>query len=242
MRRWTIDLVALASTAIAVGSTVIPIALGTSPQASPWFIPLTLLAVPLVVGIGLHTLNTTQRAIDLAFIGLVAAIGTGLRLVTGGLVPVELVFSVLIAAGAARGRQFGFIAGASTIALSAILSAGIGPWLPFQLVGAAMTGYFAGVICSQFPRRFLMAAVGVVVGFGYGALLDLWSWSLTVGEESSLSADPHLSLGINLQRFMTFHVSTSLGWDALRAAVTAVTLLLVGTQLVSALAAPAESK
>ena len=52
-------------------------------------------------------------------------------------------------AGRVFGPGFGFVLGATSLFASALLTGGVGPWLPFQMLGAAWVGLGAGLL----PRR-----------------------------------------------------------------------------------------
>ena len=61
----------------------------------------------------------------------------------------ELVFFLLILAGRVFGPGFGFALGCTSLFASALLTAGVGPWLPFQMMVSAWVGMGAGLL----PRR-----------------------------------------------------------------------------------------
>ena len=88
------------------------------------------------------------------------------------------------------GRGFGFVLGAVTLFASALLTGGVGPWLPFQMLGAAWVGFGAGCLPPA-PRpargRGCVAAYGAFAGIAYGFLLNLWFWPFTGGLASGLS-------------------------------------------------------
>ena len=48
--------------------------------------------------------------------------------------------------GRVFGRGFGFVLGALTIFASSLITGGVGPWLPFQMLGAAWMGFGAGCL------------------------------------------------------------------------------------------------
>ena len=53
---------------------------------------------------------------------------------------------MLVLGGRVFGRGFGFVLGAVTLFVGALLTGGVGPWLPFQMLGAAWVGFFAGCL------------------------------------------------------------------------------------------------
>ena len=75
-----------------------------------------------------------------------------------GVAGFEPVFFLLIPSGRVFGRGFGFVLGAVTIAASALITGGIGPWLPFQMFGAAWMGFGAGCLPAARGRAELITA------------------------------------------------------------------------------------
>ena len=110
---------------------------------APWvFIAL----VPLLVAILLSEL--ADGALDakaVAMLGVLVACGAVLRAPTTGVTGFTGVFFLLIPGGRVFGRGFGFVQGALTMFASALLTGGVGPWLPFQMLCTAWVGFFAGV-------------------------------------------------------------------------------------------------
>ncbi|MFM7070025.1 MAG: ECF transporter S component, partial [Actinomycetes bacterium] len=149
----------------------------------------------------------------------------------------EAVFFLLIPAGRVLGRRFGFVLGATTLVASALLTGGVGPWLPFQMLAAAWIGYGAGCLPRASGRSevAMLAAYGVVVALAYGLLLDMWFWPFALNDASSVAFIAGDPVAENLQRFWIFHLSTSLGWDIPRAVTNAVLMLLAGPAVLAAL-------
>ena len=81
---------------------------------------------------------------SVAVLGVLAAVGAALRPLGGGAAGFEPVFFLLVLAGRALGRGFGFVLGSVTLFASALLTAGVGPWLPFQMLAAGV---------GRLPRR-----------------------------------------------------------------------------------------
>ena len=201
---------------------------------APWiFVALLPLLLAIVVA------EIADGAIDakaVALLGVLAACGCALRL-PGGITGFEPLFFLLIPAGRVLGRGFGFVLGALTIFASALVTGGVGPWLPFQMFGAAWIGFFAGCLPPATGRRELglLAAYGVVASLAYGLLLDFWFWPVTsTGTQLSFVAGD--SVAANLHRFWGFFLATSLGWDIPRAVTTAVLVFVVGRPVLNALA------
>ena len=82
----------------------------------------------------------------LAILGVLSAVDAILRGVSPGTAGVELTFFMLILAGRVFGPGFGFVLGCTSLFASALLTAGVGPWLPYQMLCAAWVGMGAGLL------------------------------------------------------------------------------------------------
>lgn len=173
----------------------------------------------------------------IAVLGVLAGCGAALRPVTGGATGFTLLFFLLVPAGRVFGRGFGFVLGALTLAASALLTAGAGPWLPFEMIGAAWVGFGAGCLPRASGRReiLLLAAYGAVTGLVYGMLLNLSFWPFATGYPPRIAIVPGGSVAVNLLHWWRFDVTTSLGFDLPRAVGNLVALLLLGRPVLVAL-------
>lgn len=191
------------------------------------------LILPLLVAIVLTAF--AEGGIDskaLAMLGVLSAINAALRPLGAGVAGVETVFFLLVLAGRVFGPAFGFVLGCTSLFASALLTAGVGPWLPFQMLASAWIGLGAGLL----PRRMRGAAeIAMLVGYGivaayvFGILMNLWSWPFTVGYGTALSFVPGAALSENLHRFVVFWGTTSaLGWDTGRAVTNTVAIVVLG--------------
>src|SRR6185312_915031 len=138
------------------------------------------------------------------------------------------------------GPGFGFVLGNVAMFASAALTGGGGPWLPFQMLAAGWIGMFAGVLPRARGRAelVLLAAYGMVASIAYGFVLNLWFWPFgasDIGTGAAVSFVPGAPLAENLRRWLSFSLSTSLGFDIPRGVVTALALLLVGRPVLLAL-------
>ena len=175
----------------------------------------------------------------LAMLGVLSAVNAALRPLSAGTAGIEMVFFLLVLAGRVFGPGFGFVLGCTSLFASALLTAGVGPWLPFQMVAAAWIGLGAGLL----PRRvtggreiLMLAAYGVIAAYGFGMLMNLWFWPLSLGEGTSLSFVPGAALADNLQRFLVFtFVTSTIGWDTGRAVTNALAIVALGPAVLTTL-------
>jgi len=201
---------------------------------APWVF---VLLMPLLLAIVIAEIG--DGAIDskaVALLGVLAACGSALRL-PGGVAGFEPLFFLLIPSGRALGKGFGFVLGALTLFASALLTGGVGPWLPFQMMGAAWVGFFAGCLPRASGRReiALLAAYGCVAGLFYGFLLNLWFWPFGSSAGTQLEFVYGGPLGDNVRRYWGFYLATSLGWDIPRAFGNVVLVCVAGRPVLNAL-------
>lgn len=173
----------------------------------------------------------------LALLGVLSAVGAALRPLGAGTAGVETVFFLLVLGGRVFGPGFGFVLGATTLFASALLTGGVGPWLPFQMVAAAWFGLGAGLLprASGRAELALLAGYAAVASLLYGALLNLSFWPFALGSNTALSFDASRGALDNLHTFLLFDLATSLGWDLGRAITTAVLVVLAGPAVLGAL-------
>lgn len=204
---------------------------GDAPFLFALMVPMLLALVVSEVGDG------ALDAKSVAMLGVLAAAGSALRIVGAGVSGFEAAFFLLIPAGRVFGRHFGFVLGCVTLVVSALLTGGVGPWLPFQMLGAAWIGYGAGCLPRASGRSevWMLAAYGVVVGLAYGLLLNLWFWPWAAGLDPGLSFVAGDPVGANLARYLAFDLATSMGWDLARAATNAVLMVLAGPAVLRSL-------
>ncbi len=209
------------------------------------------LMMTLLLGICLIVLlyEVQGQSVDaklIALLGLLVSINAALRFLEvaipgpGGFSPI---FFLIVLTGYVFGGRFGFLMGSMTILISALLTGGIGPWLPGQMFAAGWVGMSAP-LCrpvvriiggeGRFREVIVLAVFGGVWGFLYGALLNLWSWPYITGP-----ANQYWEQGISwldtLNRYSIYYLVTSLVWDLARAAGNFLFILLFGEPVLRAL-------
>ena len=200
---------------------------GLRPEQAPIVFALVL---PIVLS---EVAGGRMDARTLAMLGVLAAVGTILRPLSAGTAGFELVFFVLILAGRAFGAGFGFALGAITLFTSALITSGVGPWLPYQMLAAGFVGLFAGLLPRVRGRVevVLLAGYGFVSAFAYGWVMDFSFWPFGIGNDTQISFDPALGPVENLHRFVLYNLATSMGWNLGRALTNALLIALVGPAL-----------
>jgi energy-coupling factor transport system substrate-specific component len=194
-----------------------------------------------VAAVVLEVRRGAMNGATVALLGVLGASAGLLRLLDlpgGG----SGIFFLIVLAGAAFGPRFGLLLGLTAMATSAVVTGGVGPWLPFQMLALAWMGAGAGLVgrattalaVGARVEVAVLAAYGWVWGFVFGAIMNLWFWPFTAGE-GDLSWQPGLGLLGTLHRYWSFYVVTSFGWDAAGALANAVLILLTGRALLPSL-------
>jgi energy-coupling factor transport system substrate-specific component len=171
-----------------------------------------------------------------AMLGMLSAVGGALRALGPGAAGLEPSFAVIILGGRVFGRGFGFVLGATTLLTGALITGGVGPWLPFQMMAAGWVGFLAGCLPSARGRTeiALLAGYAALAGLAFGLVMNVWFWPFaSYGPEVSYVAGD--ALGANLTRYAVFYLTTSLLWDLGRSLTTLLVVVLAGTPLLRAL-------
>ncbi|WP_367126521.1 ECF transporter S component [Streptomyces phytohabitans] len=205
---------------------------------APWLFAALL---PLLLAVAVATVaDAGLDAKAVAMLGVLAAAGAALRPLGAGTAGLEPMFFLMVLSGRVLGPGFGFVLGAVSMCASALLTGGVGPWLPFQMLSMGWVSMGAGLLprpdtLRGRPELLLLAAYGAVASVLYGTAMNLQGWTYIAGLGSGVSFVPGDPLGANLSRFLAYVLATSLGWDLPRAALTVVLTLTVGGAVLKAL-------
>lgn len=166
----------------------------------------------------------------IAALGVLTAVNAVLRGVPGP-AGFTLVFILPILCGYVYGPTFGFLLGVFSLAVSAFLGFGVGPWLPYQMFAAGWVGLLSGLLphLERHPRTEAvgLAVWGLLLGFAFGVLMNVYFWPYVFSPtQSEMYWQSGLGLGETLRRYVVFYAFTSLWWDLPRAAGNFVLLLL----------------
>jgi energy-coupling factor transport system substrate-specific component len=216
------------------------------------------LLLALLVGLCLAVLllEVQSQAVNtktIALLGVLVAINATLRFAEnampgpGGFSPI---FLLIVLTGYVYGGRFGFLMGALTLLVSALLTGGVGPWLPYQMFTAGWVGMSAplcrGVVRglrAMHPRLahvnqqlevVILALFGGGWGLAYGAIMNIWFWPFALGDPT-LYWQPGVGPAATLQRYALFYVVTSLLWDGLRSVGNLLLIGLLGAPVLRSL-------
>ena len=174
-----------------------------------------------------------------ATLGVLTAVNAVLRAVPG---PAGFsgIFFMPVLVGYVYGPTFGFLLGALSLLVSALIGGGIGPWLPYQMFASGWVGLTSGWLPNlRHWRRVevaILAAWGLLWGLVFGAIMNLWFWPyiFAPGQEG-MYWQPGIGLAEALKRYAAFYALTSLWWDLGRAGGNALLLLFFAAPVVKLL-------
>ncbi|MEW2397124.1 ECF transporter S component [Streptomyces sp. NPDC046862] len=207
-------------------------------QDAPWLFAGLLVLLVAVVAATISESGLGPKAV--AMLGVLAAAGAALRPLGAGTAGIEPMFFLMVLSGRVLGPGFGFVLGSVTMFASALLTGGVGPWMPFQMLAMGWFTMGAGLLPGPGRLRgrselVLLSAYGFLAAFAYGTVMNLAGWPFLHQLASSVAFAPDAGLGTNLARFLAYCLATSLGWDLGRAAVTVVLTLTLGAPVLKAL-------
>ena len=205
-------------------------------EKASWFF---LAATPLILL--LVIVLVTQEELGskkIALLGILTALIAALRPLGIGAIGIEPMWFALIIAARAMGPTFGFLLGTLSMALSALLTGGIGPWLSYQIFAAALIGWGTIFIPAKLRgAKEIIALIfyGILAAGFFGIAMDLQFWPWTLGPGTELSYLPGGALAENLDRFFTYHFVSALAWDIPRAVLTTILLSIATKPMLTAL-------
>jgi len=207
--------------------------------------PLTLTLIVLVC-FGVLLVEVQSQAISaksVALLGVLVALNSVLRFAEvaipgpGGFTPI---FPIIILGGYIFGARVGFLLGVLTLLVSALITGGVGPWLPYQMLTAGWAGMSASLcrpVVNTLTRVFsirrewvevaALAVFSALWGFAYGAIMNIWFWPFAVGS-AQMYWEPGITVRETLQRYALFYMVTSFVWDGLRAVGNLLLVAVVG--------------
>ncbi|MFF8318502.1 ECF transporter S component [Streptomyces bobili] len=207
-------------------------------QDAPWLFAGLLVLLIAVVAATISESGLGAKAV--AMLGVLAATGAALRPIGAGTAGIEPMFFLMVLSGRVLGPGFGFVLGSVTMFASALLTGGVGPWMPFQMLSMGWFTMGAGLLPG--PDRLrgrgelaLLAVYGFLAAFAYGTAMNMAGWPFLGELASRVSFDPDAAVPENLARFLAYCAATSLGWDLGRAVVTVVLTLTLGPAVLRAL-------
>jgi energy-coupling factor transport system substrate-specific component len=167
-------------------------------------------------------LGSGLNAKMVAALGVLTATNAVLRAVPGP-VGFSAMQALPIVAGYCYGPLFGYLLGALSVGVSALLGAGVGPWLPYQMLAIGWVGLTSAWLPDLHRRPRLevlvLAAWGIVWGMAFGFVMNLWFWPFVYDPtQAGVYWEPGMGALQTLRRYLAFYSLTSAWWDVGRAA------------------------
>lgn len=207
----------------------------TADWASWFFIASTTFAVLVLISL-IATDDLGSK--NVAFLGILSALVAALRPLGIGAIGIEPMWFALILAARVMGPVFGFLLGALSMLLSALLTGGIGPWLGYQVFAAAAIGFGVSIVPKNLNGKIEITALaiyGAIAAEIFGIMMDLQFWPWALGSETDLSYLAGAPVMENVERFLSYHFLSALAWDIPRAVITVALIILAGKPALNAL-------
>lgn len=193
----------------------------------------TLLLILCLIALFIEAQGEQLSAKMIATLGILVAFTAVLRFLEtaipgpGGFSPV---FVPIILGGYVFGPRFGFLLGTLTLFVSALITGGVGIWLPYQMFSAGWIGLGAGCLPTRWgdgPTHYLLIGYSALSGLLYGAVMNLYFWPFLAGDPAQ-SWQPGSGWRTALIHYALFYLATSLIWDVFRAVGNALFMMLIG--------------
>ncbi|MFI2435605.1 ECF transporter S component [Streptomyces sp. NPDC018693] len=207
-------------------------------QDAPWLFAGLLVLLVAVVAATVAESGLGPKAV--AMLGVLAAAGAALRPIGAGTAGLEPMFFLMVLSGRVLGPGFGFVLGCVTMFASALLTGGVGPWMPYQMLSMGWFTMGAGLLPGADRLRgraevLLLAGYGFLAAFAYGTAMNMQGWPFIDPDSTTIAFDPEAGPAANLARFAAYCLATSLGWDLGRAVCTVVLTVALGPAVLKAL-------
>src|SRR3954468_17908933 len=138
------------------------------------------LTVALAIGFGWYERSRPPARV-LALVAALAALAAIGRVAFAAFPNVKPTSDIVLFSGYALGGAPGFAVGALAALVSNVFL-GQGPWTPWQMASWGVVGLggaaLGSVMRGREPNRALLALVCGLAGFMFGALLDMYQWTL----------------------------------------------------------------
>jgi len=175
--------------------------------------------------------NSELDSKSIALLAVLSALIAALRPMGTGAVGIEPMWFVLIMAARVFGPSFGFLLGALSMFISALITGGFGPWLAYQSFAAGWIGLGVALIPKRlkgWPEILSLALYGILAAEFFGIAMDLQFWPWALGADTQLSYLAGAPFASNIAHFITYHFLSSMAWDIPRAIFTASLILITG--------------
>lgn len=106
---------------------------------------------------------------------VLVSVMTALALVSRFIPVLKPLTALVIITGLWLGPEAGFLSGALAMFISDIWF-GQGPWTPFQMAAAGITGMFAGILSPFLKKnKVILIVYSIICGIAYSFIMDIWT-------------------------------------------------------------------
>ncbi len=157
---------------------------------------------------------------ELALISIMGTLAAIVRIPFAPIPNAQPATFIIICIGYTFGPMAGFMTGAIT-ALVSNFFLGHGPWTIFQILGWGLAGFTAGILRNLKPNIWVLAAFGLVWGFIFGIIMNIWHWA-------------SLIYPLTWQTFLITQLN-SIWFDTIHGVATALFILILGKRTIAIL-------
>lgn len=157
---------------------------------------------------------------EIALVAMLGTISAVLRVPFAAIPNIQPCTYLIICSGYVFGPIAGFAVGAMT-ALVSNFFLGHGPWTLYQMIAWGLAGFCAGSLSKIKLNRPLLIAIGVIWGYLYGFITNIWFWTAFV-------------YPLTLKTFIVTQLNT-VWFDTLHAVGNAVFLAILGNRTIAVL-------
>lgn len=113
---------------------------------------------------------------ELALIAMLTTVSAVARVPFAAIPSVQPCTFLIMCSGYVFGPVAGFTVGAMTPLVSNFFL-GHGPWTLYQMIAWGLVGLSMGLLKRVHLNRFLLIAIGVLWGYLYGLITNIWMWT-----------------------------------------------------------------
>ncbi len=207
--------------AVAVATIVLAInAASWLGKGANWGIVSMLIASLLILATFYEFETRQVNAKEIALISMMGTLSAVARVPFAPIPNVQPSTFIIICTGYVFGPLAGFMTGALTAIISNVFL-GHGPWTLFQILGWGLAGAIPGILPRTKAYVWILAIFGLVWGYCYGAILNVWAWA-------------SLIYPLTWKTFL-LTMANSVWFDTMHAAANVIFMLLLGKRFVAIL-------
>jgi energy-coupling factor transport system substrate-specific component len=141
-----------------------------------WGLLTAVLAILVCLAIFFEFEAASAGSKELALVAMLGTASAVLRVPFAAIPGVQPCTFLIICSGYVFGPMDGFVVGAMTPLVSNFFL-GHGPWTLYQMTAWGLAGLSSGYLRRFNANRPLLVALGLVWGYLYGLITDLWYWA-----------------------------------------------------------------